>query len=325
LPRSERRDEINKYNCYRSSNAAEALLLEAVTKQKAKSETEAAKTIAKVKDQIEELAMMFRTEAEEKTRAYTNTITKVKAVDKEQAGASADSIPKIKPSKIVGAIFLEAVAKQKAKSEAEASEAIAKVRAEAEEKARAYKDTIAKVKAEAVEKVAEQKAKSETEASKTIAKIRAEAEEKATIYADTMSKLKAEAEEVIAKVKAEAVETVAEQKAQSETEAVKKIAEQKAQSEAEAEEAIAKVRTEAEEAIFELKAEAKELVDKVIIGPRIKEIAYSQRLSWSRRLLKGLREDNVVAVIVFCLLLCIVLSAFAVSGYFVYMILRSFI
>ncbi len=97
MPRLERRDETNKYNCYRPSNAVAALLLEAVAKQKAKSETEATKTIAKVKDQIEELAMIFRTEAEEKTRAYTNTITKVKAVAKEQAGASADSIPKIKP------------------------------------------------------------------------------------------------------------------------------------------------------------------------------------------------------------------------------------
>ena len=316
---------MNGYSRYRPSNAVEALLLEAVAKRKAKSEAETAKTIDKVKDQIEELTLIFGAEAERKTRAYTDTITNVKAVAKEKARASTDSLPKIKPSIIVGAIFLEAVAEQKAKSEAEAAEVIARIRAEAEEKARAYNDTIAKVKAESVEKVAEQKAKSEAEAAKAIARIRAEAEEKATTYTETISKLKAEAEEVIAQVKAESVETAVEQKAQSETESVKKVAEQKAQSEAEAKKAIAKVRTKAEEAIFEVKTEAKELIDKVIIGPRIKEIVYPQRLSWSQWLLKGIREDNVTAVIVFCLLLCIVLSAFAVSGYFVYTLLRTFL
>ena len=272
---------MNGYSRYRPSNAVEALLLEAVAKRKAKSEAETAKTIDKVKDQIEELTLMFGAEAERKTRAYTDTITNVKAVAKEKARASTDSLPKIKPSIIVGAIFLEAVAEQKAKSEAEAAEAIAR--------------------------------------------IRAEAEEKATTYTETISKLKAEAEEVIAQVKVESVETAVEQKAQSETESVKKVAEQKAQSEAEAKKAIAKVRTKAEEAIFEVKTEAKELIDKVIIGPRIKEIVYPQRLSWSQWLLKGIREDNVTAVIVFCLLLCIVLSAFAVSGYFVYTLLRTFL
>jgi hypothetical protein len=314
LPSQKRRDEMNGYSRYRPSNAVEALLLEAVAKRKAKSEAETAKTIDKVKDQIEELTLMFGAEAERKTRAYTDTITNVKAVAKEKARASTDSLPKIKPSIIVGAIFLEAVAEQKAKSEAEAAEAIARIRAEAEEKARAYNDTIAKVKAESVEKVAEQKAKSEAEAAEAIARIRAEAEEKATTYTETISKLKAES-----------VETAVEQKAQSETESVKKVAEQKAQSEAEAKKAIAKVRTKAEEAIFEVKTEAKELIDKVIIGPRIKEIVYPQRLSWSQWLLKGIREDNVTAVIVFCLLLCIVLSAFAVSGYFVYTLLRTFL
>jgi len=264
----ERQNKMNVKRRHQPSCVVGALLLEAVAKRKAKSEAEAAKTIDKVKDQIEELTLMFGAEAEEKARTYTDTIARVK---------------------------VEAV------------------------------EVIANVKAEALETVAEQKAKSEAEAAEAIAGIRVDAEEKATTYTETISKLKAEAEEVIAQVKAESVETAVEQKAQSETESVKKVAEQKAQSEAEAKKAIAKVRTKAEEAIFEVKTEAKELIDKVIIGPRIKEIVYPQRLSWSQWLLKGIREDNVTAVIVFCLLLCIVLSAFAVSGYFVYTLLRTFL
>jgi hypothetical protein len=47
--------------------------------------------------------------------------------------------------------------------------------------------------------------------------------------------------------------------------------------------------------------------------------------SWRQWLLKGLREDNAVAVIVFGLLLCFGLSVFAISGYFVYTSLRAFL
>ena len=58
--------------------------------------------------------------------------------------------------------------------------AIAKVKAEAEEKAVAYTDTISRIKAEATE---------------AIAKVKAEAEEKAKTYEDTIAQIKEEAED----------------------------------------------------------------------------------------------------------------------------------
>jgi hypothetical protein len=72
-------------------------------------------------------------------------------------------------------------------------------------------------------------------------------------------------------------------------------------------------------------AETNQLKDKVIAGPRVKEMVYPPRTSWSEWLLRGIREDNITAVIVFCLLLYIIPSALAVSGYFVYTLLRAFL
>lgn len=57
-------------------------------------------------------------------------------------------------------------------------------------------------------------------------------------------------------------------------------------------------------------------------GPRIKRTVYPQRLSVRQWFIKGLRADDAVAVIVLCLLLCTVLCIFAISGYFIYTILR---
>jgi len=227
------------------SSVVEALLLETLAEQKAKSEAETAEAIAKVKAEAEEKVRAYtdtiakvKAEAEQEARAYTDTIAKVKAEAEEKARPYTDTIAELKPSTRVGALLLGIVAEQKAKSEAEAAEVIAQVKAEveeaiakveaqveaitlvkaeaaeaitsikaeAEEKARAYTDTIAKVKAEAEHAIAEQKTKSEAEVAEVIAKVKAEAEEKARTYTDTIARVKAEAEEAIAKVKAEAEE-----------------------------------------------------------------------------------------------------------------------
>ncbi len=177
------------------------------------------------------------------------------------------------PSSTVEALFAGAIDKVKAEAEeamaqvkAEAEKVIAKVKAKTEKKARAYTDTIAKVKPSNkvgslfLGAVAKQKAKSEAEAAEAIARVKAKAEKKAKAYTDTIGRVRAEAEEAIAKVKAkaekkakaytdtiarvktEAEEAIAEQEAKLEAEA-----EQKAKSEAEAAEAIARVKAEAEE------------------------------------------------------------------------------
>jgi len=54
--------------------------------------------------------------------------------------------------------------------------------------------------------------------------------------------------------------------------------------------------------------------------PRIEGTSSLQRLSMWQWLLKGLREDNVVAVVVFGLFLCFIYSAFVVFGYVLYVI-----
>ena len=227
----ERQNKMNVNSRQQPSSVVGALLLETLTEQKAKSEAEAAEAIAKVKAEAEEKVRAYtdtiarvKAEAEEEARAYTDTIAKVKAEAKEEAKAYTDTIAELKPSTRVGALLLGIVAEQKAKSEADAAEAIAQVKAEveeaiakvkaqveaialvkaeaaeaitmikaeAEEKARTYTDTIAKVKAEAEHAIAEQKAKSEAEAAEVIAQVKAEAEEKARMYTDTIARVKAE-------------------------------------------------------------------------------------------------------------------------------------
>ncbi len=336
---SRKRQDKTSVNSHRQSSAmVGALFSDAVARQKAKSEAEAAEaiagvkaetteaitrvkaqaeekarkytdtiakvkaqalektkaytdTIARVKAQAAEAIARVRAQAEERTRTYTNTIARIKAKVEEKKRVYTDTTAKVEPSATVGALFLEAVAKQKAKLEAEAAEAIAKVKTEAEEKAKAYTDTIAKVKAQAEEAIAEQKARSEAEAAeaiarvkaeaaKAIARVKAEAEEKTKTYIDTIARTKVEAEEkaraytdTVGKGKPSATvdalfsKAVAKQKAKPETKAKGKareytdtIAEGKAR---EYTDTIAEVKAQAEKAIASLKAEAAEAIIQV--------------------------------------------------------------
>jgi len=340
---SRKRQDKTSVNSHRQSSAmVGALFSDAVARQKAKSEAEAAEaiagvkaetteaitrvkaqaeekarkytdtiakvkaqalektkaytdTIARVKAQAAEAIAKVRAQAEERTRTYTNTIARIKAKVEEKKRVYTDTTAKVEPSATVGALFLEAVAKQKAKLEAEAAEAIAKVKTEAEEKAKAYTDTIAKVKAQAEEAIAEQKARSEAEAAeaiarvkaeaaKAIARVKAEAEEKTKTYIDTIARTKVEAEEkaraytdTVGKGKPSATvdalfsKAVAKQKAKPETKAKGKareytdtIAEGKAR---EYTDTIAEVKAQAEEkekaytdTIAEVKAQAEKAI-----------------------------------------------------------------
>jgi len=439
----ERQNKMNVNNRHQPSSAFGALLLEPATKQKANSEAEAAEAIAKVKAEAEEAIVKVKTEAEKKTRAYTDTMTKVKAEAKEKAGTSSHTTAKVKPSTRVGALFLEAVAKQKAKSEAEAAEAIAKVRAEAKEKARTYTDTIARVKTEAEEAIAKVKA----EAKEVIAKVKAE--EKAammdegkeqpiyeTIQKETTSPAYEkminscrmfyslqEAAEKLNKTKEELKEQVKQGKLREfrvgsnvlfkvdEVEALASEGDITKAPEAEPtkeptlkapdiepssagslskpavggpetietaqqrwvpiknpplagpqeqpidlealdlETPAPEVPTVEPEVLAPEPSSAGSLSKPAVGGPavetprpeetaatrpqitstppfktglRIEETVYPHRLSVWQWFLKGLREDDALAVIVLCLLLCIVFSTFVTSGYFVYTIFRSF-
>jgi len=448
---SERQNKMNVKSRHQLSSAVEALFLEAVAKQKAKSEAEAeaAEVIDKVKAQVEAIAKVSA-EDEEKTRAYIDTITKVKAEAEEKAGTYTHTTAKVKPSTRVGALFLEAVAKQKAKSEAEAAEAIAEVRAEAEEKARTYTDTIARVKTEAEEAIAKVKA----EAKEVIAKVKAE--EKAAmmdeskeqpIYetiqkettspayerminscrmfyslqeaAEKLNKTKEELKEIVKQgklrefrvgsnvlFKADEVEALASEgditkapKAEPTKEPALKAPDIEPSSagflskpavggpelESQQPETIEtaqqrwvpiknpplagpqeqpidlealdletpapEVPTVEPEVLAPEPSSAGFLSKPAVGGPavetprpeetaatrpqitstppfktglRIEETVYRHRLSVWQWFLKGLREDDALAVIVLCLLLCIVFSTFVTSGYFVYTIFRSF-
>jgi predicted transcriptional regulator len=219
------------------SATVDALFSEAVAKQKAKSEAEAAKTIARVKAEAEEKAKAYtdtiarvKAEAEEEARKYVDMIARIKAEAEEKARAYANTAGEGKPSVVVDALFSEAVARQKAKSEAQAEEAIAEPKAnsgdeaektmaeqkvksgaEVEEKARTYTDTVGKVKAEAQEAISKVKAqvgaiarvkaeaveaiaKVMAEAKEVITEVKAEIEEKARVYADTIAEVDAEEE-----------------------------------------------------------------------------------------------------------------------------------
>jgi CBS domain-containing protein len=268
------------------SATVEELFSEAVAKQKAKSEAEAAEAIARVKAEAEEKAKAYtdtiarvkaeaeeaiaeqkakseaeaaeviariQVEAEKKTKTYIDTIARIKAEAEERARAYTNTAGKGKPSATVEALFSEAVAKQKAKSEAEAEETIVEQRVKSEAEA---EETImeqkVKSEAEVEEMIAEQKAKSETEVEEMIAeqkvKSEAEVEEKAMAYTDTTAGVKAEAEEAIAKVKAQVG-------------------------------AIARVKAEAEEAIVKVMAEAKEVIAKVKVEVVEKARAYTDTIA----------------------------------------------
>jgi hypothetical protein len=335
---------MNGFSYHQPSNAADIFLLEAIAKQVANSETEAAKAIANIQAQIEELVMMFRTEAQKKTRVYTDKVTKIKAehevkaeLEEEKARAYEKLLEK-NDAEATDRAELEAKVELERQARTE-SEAKAKFYAKArvEIKKKLHAQTQAKVEAEKKLKAeiqtrhrAEQQAKAEAQErakaetrvqvqAKVIANVQAqmeelammfrtEAQKKTRAYTDILTKIKAEQE---AKAELEEKARAYEKLLAKNDAEVKDRAESKAKSETERQ-----ARTE---------AEANELIDKVIVGPRVKEMVYPQRLYWSQWLLKGIREDNITAVIVFCLLLYIVLSTLVISGYFVYTLLRTFL
>ncbi|MHC4739453.1 MAG: CBS domain-containing protein [Planctomycetota bacterium] len=307
---------------------------EAIAEQKAKSEAEAAEAIAQINTQAEEKTKAYadtitrlkaqakeqitkvKSQAEEKAAEFTETIARLKAQIEEKAKTYTDSIGQTKSSTRVGRILLDAVAKQKAKSEAEAAEAIvrvkaeaeekiteyadmiAKVRAEAEQKATEYADTIAKVRAEAEQAIAEEKAKSQAETAEAIARVKAEAEEKITGYADTIAKVRTEAEEKAAKLKAKSesraehemarVRTQDEEEAKSYADTITKV-------KTETKDIIAKIKTRAAEAIEEVKTEAKDAITKV--KAEIEDaIAEQKTSSYPDRIVENEAEGNLAII-----------------------------
>ncbi len=339
MPSQKRRDEINGFNYHQPSNAPDIFLLEAIAKQVANSETEAAKAIANIQVQIEELVMMFRTEAQKKTRAHTDKVTKIEAEQEEKAeleekarayekllekyGAEATTRVEFE-GKVETERQARTKAEAKAKSYAKASvEIMKKLHAQTQAKVEAEEKLKAEIKARSR---AEQQAKAEAQErakaerrvqvqAKVIADVQAQVEElvmmfrteaqkKTKAYTDMLTKIKAEHEE-----KAELEEKArAYEKSLAKNDAeVKDRAESEAKSETERQ-----ARTE---------AEANKLINRVIV----KEMFYPQRLSWSQWLLRGIREDNIAAVIVFCLLLYIVPTTLAIFGYFVYTLLSTFL
>lgn len=301
LPSSEAQDNMNTDSHRHPSGTVEVLFAgaidrirteaeEIIAKQKAKAEAESAKAIAEVKAEAEEKARVYtetiarvraqaeetiarvKAEAREKARAYADTIAKIKA--KVQAKAYTDRPAEGKPSTTVGTLFSEAVAKQRAKSEAEAAETIAKIKAKVQEKP--YTDIITKGKPSASiealfsEAVAKQKAKSEAKFAEAIAKVKAEAQEKTRAYSETIAEVKVEAEKTITEQKAKSEAEAAKAVARVKAEVNEAMAEQKAKSEADAEEkakaytdVIARVKVEAEEAIARLRAEATDAITRL--------------------------------------------------------------
>ncbi|MHC4172855.1 MAG: CBS domain-containing protein [Planctomycetota bacterium] len=226
----EAQDKMNVNNHCHPSGTVEALFAgaidrirteaeEIIVKQKVKTEAEAAKAIAEVKAEAEEKARVYtetiarvkaqaeesiakvKAEAREKARAYADAIARIKAKVQKKAKADTDRVAEGKPSVTVGALFSEALAKQKAKSEAEAAEAIAEIKAEAQDKTRAYTETITEVKVEAENTITQQKAKSEAEAAEAAARVKVEAEE-------AIARLRAEATDAITRVKAEVTDAI---------------------------------------------------------------------------------------------------------------------
>jgi len=232
LSSREKQDRINTNNCDQLSTVVEGLFADAIAKVKAEAEEKArayTDTISRIKAEATEAIARVKADAEEKARTYTDTIARIKAKAEEKARAYTGTAGTGKPSATVEALFSDAVARQKAKSEAKAAEAIARLKAEAEAKAKVYTDTIARVKAEAEEAIAEQKAKSEAEVGEkvsaytgTIGKVKAEAKEataKVKAQVGAITRVKAEADEAIAKVMAEAKEVIAKVKAEVEAKA----------------------------------------------------------------------------------------------------------
>jgi len=182
----ERQDKISVNSRNQLSTAVEILFTGAIAKVKAGAEEKAkayTDTISRIKAEATEAIARVKAEAEEKALYYTDTIARIKAESEEKSRAYTGTAGKGKPSSTVEALFSEAVAKQKSKSESKAEEAIAKVKSESEE-------AIAKVKSESEEAIA--KVKSESE--EAIAKVKSESEEKARVCTDTIAEVEAEEE-----------------------------------------------------------------------------------------------------------------------------------
>ncbi len=239
------------------AEAEEKARLEAEAKAKAEAEEKARlEAEAKAKAEAEEKA---RLEAEQELLDVEEDINNIEEINVDEYGELDDLL-------LDDLEFIDEDSEAEARSKAEAEEkarleAEARAKAEAEEKARLEAE--ARAKAEAEEKArleAEAKAKAEAEEKARLeaeAKAKAEAEEKARLEAE--ARAKAEAEEK-ARLEAEArAKAEAEEKARLEAEAKAKAeAEEKARLEAEARakaEAEEKARLEAE---ARAKAEAEE-------------------------------------------------------------------
>jgi hypothetical protein len=338
LPSQKKRDEISDLNHNQPSNASDIFLLEAIAKQVADSETETAKAIANIQDQIEELIMIIRTGAQEQTRVYPNNAAQIKAEheakgDLEEKAKANEKLLEMYGTEATTRVEFETKveAERQAKTEAEAKaksyvkasvgiimelysltqakvEVEKKLKAEiqARQRAELQAQTEAQEKAKAKRRIQVQAkviANVQAQLEELVMMFRAEAQKKTRAYTDMLTKVKAEHEEkAVIEEKARACEKL---HAKNDLEAIG-MAESNTKSETEKQ-----IRTS---------AKADKQIDKLLV----KEMFYPQRSSWSQWLLRGIREDNITAVIVFCFLLYIVPCALAIFGYFGYILLHTF-
>jgi len=342
-PSQKEREEINEFDYHQHSKEAD-VLLEAIAKQVANSETEAAKAIANIQAQVEELVMMFGTEAQKKTGAYTDEVANIetgygeKDELKEKAMAYEKLLEKYGIEASNRADF-EARAETERQARTAAEEKVktyAKARTEIMKKLQAQTEAMAEIEEKLKAEIqarhrAEELAKAETQE-------RAKAETKVQVQSKAIANVQAQVEELVMMFRAEA-----QKRTRTYTE---KIAKVKVEPEvkAETEEKVraheklpaknnAEVRDGAEsQARFETKrqaginAEANKMREKSKVETRLKEDIYQPRgLSWPQWLFRGVRDDKIAAVMIFCGLLYLVPYALAISGYFVYTLLHTFL
>ena len=199
-PSQKRPDGMNGFG-YHPSDATDIFLLEAIAKQVANSEIEAAKAIANIQAQIEELVMIFRTEAQKKTRAYTDKVNKINVEHEARAGLKEEAVA-----------YEKLLENNEAKATAEF---YTRTRAETEEKLRAQRqahfEIVEKLKAEIQARHrAEQQAKAE-------AQERAKAETRVQVQAKVIANVQAQVEEL-----AMMFRTEAQKKTRAHTDIIKK-------------------------------------------------------------------------------------------------------
>lgn len=343
LPSQKSQDEINGFDYHQPSNTGDIFLLEAIANQVANSETEAAKAIANIQAQIDELFMIFRTEAPEKTRVHSDKVTKTKTEHVEKAGLEEKARAYEKLLEKYGS---EATTRVEFETKAETER---QARTEAEAKAKSYAKTsveiMKKLHAQTQAKVeAEEKLKAEIQEklraeqlARAEAQERAKAERRLKVQANVIANVQAQIEELVMMFRTEAqkktkaytdiltkIKTDHEEKAEQEkiSRAFEKIPAKNDDGNRDRSES--KTKSVPEKKVC-TEAEAHKLMDIFITEPRSEEMFYPQRLSWSQWLLRGLREDRISAVIVFCLLLYIVPATLAISSYFVYKLLITFL